>query len=81
MHGNLIYLYVFSEERRVKFYVKMASSYPITGLERPLWVREVESPRTFRQSAHECVKVISGTHRPPILPGSIAGTHFSQRLS
>jgi len=59
----------------------MASSYRITGLERPLWVREVESPRTSRQSAHEGVKVISATHQPPIPPGSILGTHFSQRLS
>jgi hypothetical protein len=78
---NTKYVFVFSEKRGVTFYVKMASSYPITSLERPLWFREVESPRTSRQSAHEGVKVISATHRPPLPPGSIPGTHFSQRLS
>ena len=34
-----------------------------------------------RQSAHEGGKVVSPTHRPPLPPGSIPGTHFCQRLS
>jgi hypothetical protein len=29
-----------------------------------------------RQSAHEGGKVVSPTHRPPLLPGNILGTHF-----
>ena len=29
-----------------------------------------------RQSAHEGGKVVSRTHRPPLLPGNIPGTHF-----
>jgi hypothetical protein len=29
-----------------------------------------------RQSAHEGGKVVSPTHRPPLPPGSIPGTHF-----
>ena len=29
-----------------------------------------------RQSAHEGGKVVSPTHRPPLLPGNIPGTHF-----
>ena len=29
-----------------------------------------------RQSAHEGVKVVSPTHRPPLPPGNIAGTRF-----
>ena len=29
-----------------------------------------------RQSAYECGKVVSPTHRPPLPPGNIPGTHF-----
>ena len=29
-----------------------------------------------RQSAHEAGKVVSPTHRPPLPPGNIPGTHF-----
>jgi hypothetical protein len=41
---------------------------PITGLDRPLGMQEVEAPRFFSQSAHECGKVASPTHRPPLPP-------------
>jgi len=34
-----------------------------------------------RQSAHEGGKVLSPTHRPPLPPGNIPGTHFCWRLS
>ena len=30
----------------------------------------------LRQSAHEDSKVVSPTHRPPLPPGNIPGTHF-----
>jgi hypothetical protein len=30
----------------------------------------------LRQSAHESGKVVSPTHRPPLPPGNIPGTHF-----
>jgi len=29
-----------------------------------------------RRSAHEGGKVVSSTHRPPLPPGNISGTHF-----
>jgi len=29
-----------------------------------------------RQLAHECGKVVSLTHRPPLPPGNTSGTHF-----
>jgi len=29
-----------------------------------------------RQLAHECGKVVSPTHRPPLPPGNIPGSHF-----
>ena len=31
-------------------------------------------------TAHEGGKVVSPTHRPPLPPGNIPGTHFCQRL-
>jgi len=36
------------------------------------WVSQIS-----RKSAHEGGKVVSPTHRPPLPPGNIAGTHFS----
>jgi hypothetical protein len=35
----------------------------------------------LRQSAHEGGKIVSPTHRPPLPPGNIPGTHFCLRLS
>jgi len=34
-----------------------------------------------RQSTHEGGKVVSPTHRPPLPPGNIPGTHFCYRLT
>ena len=34
-----------------------------------------------RKSAHECDKVVNPTHRPPLPPGNIPGTHFCWRLN
>ena len=31
--------------------------------------------------AHECGKIVSPMHRPPLPPGNISGTHFCSRLS
>ena len=53
---------------------------PITDLDRPWGLQEVELPY-FSQSAHEGSKVVSPTHRPPLPPGNIPGTHFCWRLS
>ena len=41
-------------------------SHPITGLDGPLGLQEVEVPRISRQSTHEGGKVVSPTHRPPL---------------
>jgi len=40
------------------------------------WVFQIS-----RQSAHEGGKVVSPTHRPPLPPGNIPGTHFCYRPS
>jgi hypothetical protein len=45
--------------------------YPITGLERPLGLQEVEATRISRQPAHEGGKVVSPTHRPLLHPRHI----------
>jgi hypothetical protein len=55
--------------------------YCITGLDRPLGLQEVEAPRISRQSAHECGKVGSSTHRPSLPPGDSPVTHSCLRLS
>src|SRR5215469_11764663 len=34
----------------------------------------------LKQSAHEGGKVVSPTHRPPLPPGNIPGTHFCWRV-
>jgi hypothetical protein len=47
---------------------------------RPGQAMQVPGDRGFqnsRQSAHEDGKVVSPTHRPPLPPGDIPGTHFS----
>jgi len=51
---------------------------PITGLDRPLGLREVEAPGISIQPAHGGGKAVSPTHQPPLLPGRycIPGTHF-----
>jgi len=48
---------------------------------RPLDLQEVEATRISRHSAREDVTVVSPTHRPPLPPGDIPGTHLCQILS
>jgi len=48
------------------------SSHPITGLGRPLGLQEVEVSIITRKSAHECGKVVSHRHRPPLPPRDIS---------
>ena len=43
-------------------------TFPIIGLDRSLGLQEVETSRIFRRSAHEGVRVVSLTHRPPLPP-------------
>ena len=45
--------------------------YPYTGLNRPLGLQEIETPRISKQSAHEDVKVVSPKRRPSLHPGDI----------
>ena len=41
-----------------------------------LRVPEGSGSQILKQSAHEGGKVASPTHRPPLPPGNIPGTHF-----
>jgi hypothetical protein len=59
----------------------LLQSYPITVLDRPLGLQEVEASRISRQSAHEGGKFVSPTQRPHLPPGDIPGTHFCWRPS
>jgi hypothetical protein len=49
---------------------------PLQALTGPEGSRRVRLP-ILRQSGHEGGKVVSPTHRPPLSPGNIPGTHFS----
>jgi hypothetical protein len=51
---------------------------PITDLDRPWGFQEVKAPR-FQDTRH--MKVVIPTHRLPLLPWNIRGTHFCYRLS
>jgi hypothetical protein len=50
--------------------------YPITGVNKPLGIQEVQATIIFRKSAHEGGKVANPTHRPHLSPRDIPGTHF-----
>jgi len=54
-----------------------AASYPITGLQRPLGLQEVETPSISVQSAHEVDKVVSLKYRLLFPPGDIHGSRSS----
>jgi hypothetical protein len=56
-----------------------SKSYPITGLDRPLSLQEVEAPRISRQSANESGKFVSPMHRPPLPPQEISLVLISVR--
>lgn len=47
--------------------------YSITGLDGPLWLQEVETPRIYRQLSHESGVVVSPKHRPPLSSRDIPG--------
>ena len=48
---------------------------PVTGLEWSRGFQEVKVPR-FRDNGTGWWYVVSFTHRPPLPPGNIPGTHF-----
>lgn len=48
------------------------------GLDRPLGVQEVEAPKIYRQSGREGGKVVSFTHRAPLLLAEDPCISFSQ---
>ena len=57
---------LISDESKTK--KKKRKSYPITGLDKPIEARKVETPRISRQLLHEGGKVVSPTHRPSLSP-------------
>jgi hypothetical protein len=48
---------------------------PLQALTGPEGSKRLRFP-DFKQSVHEVGKVVSPTHRSPLPPGNIPGTHF-----
>lgn len=67
------YLYIIITVIKVK---SRWRTYPVTGLDRLLRLQEVEAPTNSGQSPQEDGKVVNPTHRQPLPPWNIPGTHF-----
>jgi hypothetical protein len=52
--------------------------YFITDLDRPVGFLEVEAPTISRIAVHDGGKVVKFTHRPPLSPGDMPGTHVTR---
>ena len=61
--------------RQLILFISVKISCPITGLDGPLGLEEVEAVRICRQSSHEGGKVVSPTHWSPLPAGHIPGTN------
>ena len=53
---------------------------PLQACSGPEGSRKLRFPEIMT-TAQDVGKVVSLTHRPPLLPGNVPGTHFCQRLS
>jgi hypothetical protein len=51
-----------------KFMSVLCENNFCVGLHRPLGLQNIEPPRISKQPAHKRGKVVSPTHRPPLLP-------------
>jgi hypothetical protein len=83
MHFIFTERYMFRPDRvifrliNIKVNVKQSHYRPGQALKFPgSWSSQIS-----KQSALEVGKVVSPTHRPPLHPGNILGTHFCYRLS
>jgi len=62
-------------------YLQKGKDYPITGLDRPLGIQEVDAPRISKQLAQKGGKVDSPMDWPTLPPPPPEGSPGTQRLS
>jgi len=70
---SYFYPFVFNQVKLSLYIYTVKVKHPITGLDRPTGLREVEDPGISRQSAHEGGKVVNPTHRPTLPRRSYTG--------
>jgi len=73
-YGQSIRVERLTNKKSRKYVTKMGKRHYRPG--QALRVPGVWGSRISRQLAFECGRIVSPTHRPPLPPGHIPGTHF-----
>jgi len=60
--------FIFPENYLVLVCQILCKTTPTADLDKPLGLRQIETPRITKQPAHQGDKVVSRTHRSPLQP-------------
>jgi hypothetical protein len=60
----------------IRFIVKKVIAIPLQAWRGPEDYRRLRFPELKKIGTYEGANVLSPTHRPPLPPGNIPGTHF-----
>jgi hypothetical protein len=74
--NTLLVIIQDSEDKLQKtVYMKRGKAVPLQAWSGPEGSRKLRFP-DYMTTAHDGSKVVSLTHRPPLTPGNVPGTHF-----